>query len=66
MSNSYRVKLPLLIKIYLVIPLDRLRKVAKNAMSKQYNDSLLTIVINNNIEYEVKYLLAFKILHRKL
>ena len=65
-KNLYRVKLPLSIKVYLIISLNRLRKAPDDTILGQINDPLPAVVVDGDIEYEVKYLLALKMWRRKL
>lgn len=65
-GNSYRVDLPPSIKVHPVIPPDRLRKAANDAMPGQINDPPPAVVVDGDIEYEVEHLLASRISRRKL
>ena len=57
-GNLYKVDLPALIKVYLVILLDRLRKVANNPLPKQVNKPLLAIEVNEENKQKVEEVLA--------
>lgn len=65
-GNSYRVELPPSIKVHPIIPPDRLRKAAEDAMPGQHNDPPPPVVVNGDIEYEVEYLLASRMSRRRL
>ena len=56
--NSYKVKLPKLIKIYPIFLLDKLQKASNNPLLGQRNKPPPTIRITNDEEWEVKEILA--------
>ena len=60
-GNFYKVKLPDLIKVYLVFLLDKLWKAVMDPLPGQRNKPLLPIQVNGNNEWEVKEILACKL-----
>jgi hypothetical protein len=65
-ENSYKVKLPNIIKIYNVFFLDRLRKAAEDPLLGQVNKPLSPIMIITEEEYKVQEVLASKLIQGKL
>ena len=64
-GNSYRIDLPPSIKVHPIIPPDRLRKAANDALPGQINEPPPAILVNGDIEYEVEHL-ASRLSRRKL
>ena len=58
--NSYKVKLPKLMKIHLVFSLDKLQKASNNPLLGQRNKPPPTIRITNDKEQEVEEILAIQ------
>ena len=65
-GNSYKVKLPDLIKVYPVFLPDKLRKAANNPLPGQKNEPPLPIQVNGDDEWEVNKILACKLVRGTL
>ena len=65
-GNFYKVKLPDSIKVYLVFLLDKLRKATIDPLPRQRNKPPLLIQVNNNNKWEVKKVLACKLVRGTL
>src|SRR6266568_1770232 len=60
-GNSYKIKLPDLIKVYLVFLLDKLWKAATDPLPGQRNEPPLPIQVNGDNKWEIKEILACKL-----
>lgn len=65
-GNSYKLELPILIKVHPVIPPDCLYKVANNPLPRQVHEPPPAIEVNGKKEWEVKEILAIKKICGKL
>ena len=60
-SNLYKIKLPDSIKVHPVFSLDKLQKAATDPLPRQRNKPPLPIQVNNNDKWEIKEILAYKL-----
>src|SRR6266702_60915 len=60
-GNSYKIKLPDSIKVYLVFLLDKLRKAVTDPLPRQRNKPPLLIQINGDDKWEIEEILACKL-----
>jgi hypothetical protein len=65
-GHSWCIDLPDSIKVYNVLPSDRLRKAASDLLPGQEVEPPVLIEVTSELEYEVQEILASKILGKKL
>ena len=65
-GNSYKVKLPDLIKVHLIFSPDKLQKAVNNPLPGQKNEPPLPIQVNGDNKWEVDKILACKLVHGML
>jgi hypothetical protein len=65
-SNLYKVKLPDLVKVHSVFLLDKLQKATMDSLLGQVNPPPLLIQVNSKDEWEIKEILACKLIRGTL
>ena len=65
-GNLYKVKLLDLVKVHSVFSLDKLRKAATDFLLKQVNPPPLLIQVNGKDKWEIKEILACKLIRGTL
>src|SRR6266700_7029905 len=65
-GNLYKVKLPDLIKVYLIFLPDKLQKAVNNLLLRQKNKPPLLIQVNGDNKWEVDEILACKLVRGML
>ena len=65
-GNLYKVKLPDLIKVHFVFSPDKLQKATNDPLPGQRNEPPLLIQVNGNDKWEVKEILAYKLVRGML
>jgi len=65
-DNLYKIKLPDLIKVHFIFLSNKLQKAANNPLLRQKNELPLPIQVNGNNKWEIKEILACKLIRGTL
>jgi hypothetical protein len=65
-GNAFRINLPPLIRIHLVISIDKLRKAANNPLPSQLQEPGPPIIVNGQEEWDIDKVLASREYYSKL
>ena len=65
-GNLYKVELLDLVKVHPIFLLDKLQKAAIDPLLRQINLLLLPVQVNSKDEWEIKEILAYRLIRRTL